>query len=327
MFVGSEGENFYGSPQNSPPSLYYSAELAHIADTYDNPNAPDKQADLYRNHWSNAESNQNVTDSLDGIKKKITITLFLFNLSHCFFSGDSWLSEDNDSALLERILAQTEVLHSDYQMADVSAVGSSNVSQSEIFEEIYRECEALSPTGQSESNSESSGPPQYVCMTNMGNSQLTLNGPADCQLVQLVMVVPVSNEVLQPSCGYGQPAAERIASDHNFYGKSTSGRGKGRQQQVVSPADTVGNSSGSSQCGDESSSTVKPARKERKKVQNRTAAYRYRLKKRLEKEGRQVEISHLESINKRLTAEAEDLQREIGYLKSLMSEMFQKAKG
>ncbi|KAL3877904.1 hypothetical protein ACJMK2_035546 [Sinanodonta woodiana] len=71
---------------------------------------------------------------------------------------------------------------------------------------------------------------------------------------------------------------------------------------------------------------VQVGRKEKKKVQNKNAATRYRLKKRAEKQALQSDESILVEKNKDLKEKVESLQREISYMKDLMAEIY-KAKG
>lgn len=67
-------------------------------------------------------------------------------------------------------------------------------------------------------------------------------------------------------------------------------------------------------------------RKDRKKMQNKNAATRYRVKKRMEKETLQEQENSLSDKNKGLREKVESLQREIAYMKELMNEIY-KAKG
>ncbi|XP_013411151.1 cyclic AMP-dependent transcription factor ATF-4-like [Lingula anatina] len=67
-------------------------------------------------------------------------------------------------------------------------------------------------------------------------------------------------------------------------------------------------------------------KKLRKKEQNKTAALRYRLKKREETEQLQAEADELESHNGVLKGKVEELEREIKYMKELMKEVYM-AKG
>ncbi|CAI5454232.1 unnamed protein product [Caenorhabditis angaria] len=64
-----------------------------------------------------------------------------------------------------------------------------------------------------------------------------------------------------------------------------------------------------------------PERKERKKAQNRLAATRYREKKRKEKEEAMECIEGLSSRNGELKSEVSELEKEIKYLKKLMTEL------
>lgn len=67
-------------------------------------------------------------------------------------------------------------------------------------------------------------------------------------------------------------------------------------------------------------------RKVRKKEQNKNAATRYRQKKKQEIKEIQGEEQELVDYNEKLQNQVKDLQREIGYLKGLMKDLF-KAKG
>lgn len=69
----------------------------------------------------------------------------------------------------------------------------------------------------------------------------------------------------------------------------------------------------------------KANRRERKKEQNRTAALRYREKKRSEQDVLQVEADELVEKNKALSDKVDSISREIKYLKDLMAEV-QKAR-
>lgn len=75
-----------------------------------------------------------------------------------------------------------------------------------------------------------------------------------------------------------------------------------------------------------SSQPKKENRYERKKVQNKEAAARYRVKKRVEEQELSDVVTSLESHQNELQEKHDQLQKEIKYLKSLMVEMF-KAKG
>lgn len=71
--------------------------------------------------------------------------------------------------------------------------------------------------------------------------------------------------------------------------------------------------------------TAKPKeRRERKKVQNKEAAARYRIKKRMEEQEISGIVDGLESDQKKLQEKHDELKSEIKYLKSLMCEILQK---
>jgi hypothetical protein len=67
-------------------------------------------------------------------------------------------------------------------------------------------------------------------------------------------------------------------------------------------------------------------KRDRKKLQNKNAAIRYRMKKKEEAQGIKGEEQELEDINSNLKTKVEDLQREIKYMRNLMEEVC-KAKG
>lgn len=66
------------------------------------------------------------------------------------------------------------------------------------------------------------------------------------------------------------------------------------------------------------------ARRQRKKIQNKEAAARYRMKKRVQDQELGDEVQKLESKQKTLQTKHDQLKNEISYLKSLMREMFQR---
>ncbi|GMR60978.1 hypothetical protein PMAYCL1PPCAC_31173, partial [Pristionchus mayeri] len=70
-----------------------------------------------------------------------------------------------------------------------------------------------------------------------------------------------------------------------------------------------------------SSSTTRPCRKERKKMQNRVAATRYREKKRKEKEETKGVMEELQKRNKELREKANEIEMEVNYLKKLFKEI------
>lgn len=67
-------------------------------------------------------------------------------------------------------------------------------------------------------------------------------------------------------------------------------------------------------------------KKDRKKVQNKNAATRYRVKKRQEKESLQSQENRMSNKNKTLKEKVESLQREISYMKELMNEIYKAKK-
>lgn len=68
--------------------------------------------------------------------------------------------------------------------------------------------------------------------------------------------------------------------------------------------------------------SLKPERRERKREQNKTAALKYRQKKRSEQGSFMSECEQLEKRNGELKSRVEELTREINYLKGLISEIY-----
>ncbi|XP_050394941.2 uncharacterized protein LOC126812531 [Patella vulgata] len=68
-------------------------------------------------------------------------------------------------------------------------------------------------------------------------------------------------------------------------------------------------------------------KKEKKKLQNKNAAIRYRQKKKIESDEIKKEEDELELKNKTLSDKVEELQREIIYMKNLMSEVYKARDG
>jgi len=91
------------------------------------------------------------------------------------------------------------------------------------------------------------------------------------------------------------------------------------QADLSSPASSL-DSRASSACVPYSIGS-RPDRKLKKKEQNKTAALRYRNKKREEKGVVYTEVEELEHRNEKLQARADDLTKEINYLKSLLDEI------
>lgn len=84
---------------------------------------------------------------------------------------------------------------------------------------------------------------------------------------------------------------------------------------------------GSPQGRSRSLKALKPSeKKERKKQQNKTAATKYRLKKRAEDVGSRQELNQLEERNTELKRQADDLASEIKYMKGLLNDVL-KSKG
>lgn len=69
------------------------------------------------------------------------------------------------------------------------------------------------------------------------------------------------------------------------------------------------------------------AKKERKRDQNKSAALRYRLKKKEEKMESEVQLQELEERNEGLRQTLQGLEAEISYLKRLWSEVDQAKRG
>jgi len=92
------------------------------------------------------------------------------------------------------------------------------------------------------------------------------------------------------------------------------------QDSLLSPSSTTSYSHARSPCIPYSVE-ARTDRKLKKKEQNKTAALRYRSKKREEKVVVYSEVEELEQKNAKLQARADDLTKEINYLKTLMEEI------
>jgi len=68
------------------------------------------------------------------------------------------------------------------------------------------------------------------------------------------------------------------------------------------------------------------SKKDRKKLQNKNAAIRYRMKKKAESDHKRSEEDVLEQINSELKEKVEELAREVGYMKGLIRDV-RKARG
>lgn len=68
------------------------------------------------------------------------------------------------------------------------------------------------------------------------------------------------------------------------------------------------------------------SKKDRKKLQNKNAAIRYRQKKKVESDQQKTEVEELESINVSLREKCEELQREVKCMKDLINDI-RKARG
>lgn len=97
----------------------------------------------------------------------------------------------------------------------------------------------------------------------------------------------------------------------------------GRSRPYPAPAPTAGPASPSGACGKIRPTAKAKGKKLKKMEQNKTAATRYRQKKKLEKEGLLEEHAILERKNVELREKAESMAREIEYLKELMEEVQQ----
>lgn len=90
----------------------------------------------------------------------------------------------------------------------------------------------------------------------------------------------------------------------------------------VAPAPTAGSSRTKPYARPQGAGAPKPVEKKLKKMeQNKTAATRYRHKKRIEQDLLSTELEELEKRNGELAEKAESIGREIKYLKDLMEEV------
>lgn len=112
-----------------------------------------------------------------------------------------------------------------------------------------------------------------------------------------------------------------VQSDESCCPEVSSGSPHRPQREKVRPA-PYAQATTSSSSGGGGGRKTKVDRRERKKEQNRTAALRYREKKRAEGNGLESEASVLEEKNKELRTKVDSLTREIDYLKDLMVEVY-----
>ncbi|XP_059188859.1 cyclic AMP-dependent transcription factor ATF-4 isoform X2 [Centropristis striata] len=101
----------------------------------------------------------------------------------------------------------------------------------------------------------------------------------------------------------------------------TAGSSRTKPYSKSEPSDTPSPSAKSSRIKSVSGAPKVVEKKLKKMEQNKTAATRYRQKKRVEKDLLSVECEELEKRNNELAEKAESISREIQYLKDLMEEV------
>lgn len=150
--------------------------------------------------------------------------------------------------------------------------------------------------------------------------QVILMEPFDEEIIVEIPLDP--RETLSPSTSTdSQPESLSNSGSRKAPRKvpiKSSRRAKPYSRQKPPPQDSDESSSSSDE---QDGYVMRGGRKERKRDQNRTAAWRYRVKKRAEQEVLNVEEAELLEINKELSQKASQLSTEIGYLKGLMREM------
>lgn len=189
-----------------------------------------------------------------------------------------------------------------------------------------------SPLVNESSPSSSLAMPSVVCIDEQEipstSSPASSNGLIGQQIIlvesidgEVMVEVPVdSKEMISTSTNTDSPPESPL----NDYKNKSSIRKFSQKSRRATPysrrkkASYVESSSSSDEQDDY---IVVGGRRERKRDQNRTAASRYRAKKRSEQEVLSMEEGQLLSKNKELSQTADRLSTEIGYLKGLMREM------
>jgi len=119
-----------------------------------------------------------------------------------------------------------------------------------------------------------------------------------------------------------RPSRSRPYPDPSLHSPGTSGAGKVRPTRGSTGERGGGGGGSSSSSSSSSRSSKAPKNKKLKKMeQNKTAATRYRQKKRVEQDSLSTVHSNLERKNIELKEKADSMAREIQYLKELMEEV------
>jgi len=214
-------------------------------------------------------------------------------------------ASDNLSAKAEEIHPESgnDMVMEEVVVPVLEEEASSSKSAPSFFVEVY----TTSPLGSP--GNELIGQPQQTIDVVVIEEDATLEGSVDIQ---------------DSSSNLGSPA------DFSSSSKSPSLRkGRTSQRRIRSKPYSRTSSSNNSDTGDSESCSsfeglgtrTPKGPKERKRVQNRCAANRYRLKKRSEQSELDKEEEELAAKNKELSQKADQLFTEIGYLKGLMREM------
>lgn len=156
------------------------------------------------------------------------------------------------------------------------------------------------------------------------SSSIILNSPESSSLTSdfsnndlqsSVIQVLVCDTVTSPTCSEPALSIEEVSESVRKRKFVTDGGSRPKIVKVMFPDDIPAVRTRAPKLKD---------RREKKKVQNKEAAARYRIKKRMEEKILSVEVEKLESTQKELQEKSDQLQMEIKYLKSLMCEMLTK---
>lgn len=139
---------------------------------------------------------------------------------------------------------------------------------------------------------------------------------------EMMVEVPVdSQEMISTSTNTDSLSESPLNDSKSSRGSVKKSSLKSRRSTPYSRRKKVCNVESSSSSDEQDDYVMVGGRKERKRDQNRTAASRYRAKKRAEQDVLLAEEEVLLAKNKELAQKANQLSTEIGYLKDLMREM------
>jgi len=122
------------------------------------------------------------------------------------------------------------------------------------------------------------------------------------------------------------PELYKVICSTTHESKNVSSRSSSKTSAVTKKVSKVGSKRKPAEPVPEHIIQGKVNKKDRKKLQNKNAAIRYRMKKREEAQSIMGEEQELEAVNLELKTKVDDLEREIRYMKNLMGDII-KAKG